>query len=241
MTDSFSEPPVHLRKQDWAYDRLRHWIAAGELPAGSRVDQDSLAERLGISRVPLRQALVRLQSEGLVDQRPHRGWYVAQLDIDDARDVYAGRAALESMLTGRAARVIAPDEIAALEDLLEAQGQALANQDVERARKFDRAFHDQIFQSTGLERSCAAQRSLRGIADRYVAMYMSEVSRAVESMAQHHAILDALRAADDLLAARLAGEHVATGIALLESLLVPEEPPHDLKELVNARTASDVP
>src|SRR5690606_28429410 len=125
-----SGPPIHLRKQDWSYEILRRWITTGELTAGGRIDQDHLAERLNLSRVPIRQALVRLQAEGLVDQRPHRGWYVADLDIQDARDVYAGRRALESMLTGRAARIIADEEITSLEEVLTAQEQALQNDDL---------------------------------------------------------------------------------------------------------------
>ncbi len=219
------EAPAPMRKQDWAYDRLRSWITSGELTPGIRVDQDALAESMGISRVPLRQALVRLQSEGLVDQQPHRGWYVTELDIDDARDVYAGRAALESMLTGRAVRTLTEAGLQELEGVLDAQEKALNNHDLERARIYDRAFHDQIFQATGLERSCTAQRSLRAIADRYVAMYMSDQQRAAESMAQHHGILAAIRARDEVLAARLASEHVADGIALLERLLEPDPLP----------------
>src|SRR5699024_7718210 len=136
-----------------------------------------------------------------------------------------GRRALESMLTGHAARVIADEEITSLEEVLTAQEQALEDDDLELARAHDHSFHDQIFQATGLERSCAAQRSLRGIADRYVAMYMSNRKRAKESMSQHRAILDAIKNHDEATAAQLAAEHVADGIALLENLLDPTEDP----------------
>ena len=83
---------------------LRLAIASGDLRPGEQVLQDALAERFGVSRVPLREALKILEGEGQVVYRPHRGYFVAELDLDDLREVYRIRDLLES----EAVRVAVP-------------------------------------------------------------------------------------------------------------------------------------
>ena len=90
---SFRRPPT---AQEAVLAELRRAIAAGELRPGEQVLQDALAERFGVSRVPLREALKILEGEGQVTYRPHRGYFVAELDLDDLREVYRIRDLLET-------------------------------------------------------------------------------------------------------------------------------------------------
>jgi DNA-binding FadR family transcriptional regulator len=83
-------------KSDWAYAQLRDWIQGGVLDPGQKLDQEWLAAELGISRIPLRHALVKLEADGLVESRPHQGAIVTPLSLEAAEDIYASR--LRSML-----------------------------------------------------------------------------------------------------------------------------------------------
>lgn len=212
------------RKQDWAYTNLRNWIVRGELRPDERIDQDSLAAELGVSRVPLRQALVRLSAEGLVEQQPHQHWSVCGVSLADARDVYAGRAALESLLTRVAATVITDVDIKELEDILVEQSAALQAGDLEIARARDRTFHNRICQCSGLARTWQAQKQLRAMSDRYIAIFMSDRNRAQTSMKEHYGILDALRRNDAESSASLAAAHVEGALGSLEKLLQDSTP-----------------
>ncbi|BDY26699.1 GntR family transcriptional regulator [Mycolicibacterium mageritense] len=212
-------PGAPLNKQDWAYHQIRQWILSGELKPGQRLDQDTLANMLSISRIPLRQALSRLFAQGFVDHRPNQSWVVSPVSLADARDVYAGREALEVLLTEMATPLIddgALDEIAAI---LEAQQSALDKEDLDLARHHDREFHDRIYQVAGMQRTLQMQQQLRAMSDRYIAMYMSDIDRALAGIREHREILETLRAGDVEAAKRAVGAHVRGGIVVLEALL----------------------
>ena len=186
--------PLSLRKQDWAYRQLRDWILTGVLRPGRQLGQEHLAAELGISRIPLRHALSRLASEGLVVDRPHQQWTVAAMSIADARDVYHGRAALEVMLASTAARSKAREEaLAGISSLLEEQRKAAAEGDRARVSLLDRRFHGAVYLLAEMPASVSALDQLRSKSDRYVALYLADTDRAKSSLAEHGGILDALR------------------------------------------------
>ena len=95
---------------------LRRAIVTGELQPGEQVLQDALAERFGVSRVPLREALKILEGEGQVVYRPHRGYFVAELDVDDLREVYRIRDLLESEAVRVAVREVTAEDLERLTD-----------------------------------------------------------------------------------------------------------------------------
>lgn len=219
MPKTTIDPPFTWRKQDWAYTNLRSWILSGALAPGQRIDQDALAADLSISRVPIRQALVRLHAQGLVEQQPNQRWIVADMSLADARDVYSGRCVLEELLTRTAADSIDAEDISELEQILTAQQKALDEGDLDKARTHDRSFHNRIYQVSGLPRTWQAQQQLRAMSDRYVAMFMADIERAKSSFQEHTGILDALRNNAAQEAGRLAAAHVRGGIDLLATLL----------------------
>jgi DNA-binding GntR family transcriptional regulator len=209
-------PDITWRKQDWAYEQIREWIITGELAAGEPIEQEQLAAELGISRIPLREALARLTSEGLLAGRAHQKIVVSELTIDDARDVYSGREALESVLASRAARVATADDLAAIATVLAQQAAVLDDGTPDDLRRLDRLFHHAVYASAGLPKTLGAASSLFAMSQRYVRLYLSDRSRSRSSYREHTAILDALKSHDSELAALLTRQHVSRGLAALE-------------------------
>ncbi|MFE7075134.1 GntR family transcriptional regulator [Streptomyces sp. NPDC057620] len=210
--------PWNLRKTDWAYQQLREWILNGRLAPGQRLSQEGLAGELGISRGPLRDALSRLATEHLVVDRPHQKWIVAEVSLADARDVYNGRAALEGMLAAAAAQAAEEDRLARcadLDNLMNEQAEAADQADTAYLRRLDRAFHDTVYALAAMPASLSALNHLRARSDRYIALYLSDASRAHASIEEHTRILAALRSGDAERASLLTRDHVLGGLTAL--------------------------
>ncbi|HVV08894.1 GntR family transcriptional regulator [Amycolatopsis sp.] len=210
--------PLSLRKQDWAYQQLRERILTGKLTPGEQLSQEGLATELGISRGPLRDALSRLASENLVVDRPHQKWTVTDVSAADARDIYNGRAALESMLGAAAAQAPGArregcDDL--LADLLDRQRAAAAAGDLSELRALDRRFHDTIYGLAGMPATMAALDHLRAKSDRYIALYLADSGRAHASLQEHAGILAALRAGEAEESAARTKAHVLGGLGPL--------------------------
>ncbi|GAA3615160.1 GntR family transcriptional regulator [Kineosporia mesophila] len=212
-------PPLTWRKQDWAYHHLRDWILHGVLSPGQRIDQEGLATHLGISRIPLRQALGRLVSEGLVLDRPHHGSIVTPVSLADARDIYAGREALEMLLSRAAAGLATEVDVDEVADLLSQQEAAVDAGDFVTARQLDQRFHNRIYAAAAMPRTLDALAQLRTLSDRYLALYLSDPTRNRTSIQEHHAIVDALRRGDAEDIAQATGDHVRHGWQVLQVLL----------------------
>ncbi|WP_137389968.1 GntR family transcriptional regulator [Rhodoligotrophos defluvii] len=218
-TDLSSETEGYRTKADWAYLQLRRWIQSNTLQPEERLDQEELAARLGISRVPLRQALVRLQADGLVVGRPHAGATVAPLSLEDAEDVYAARAVMEPMLTEMAVARLADDTIRELEILVERQQQALSKGAFPQLLELDRQFHNRLYAQSGYRTSYQIVQRLRDQSDRYVAIYQGDMERSKTTLAEHREIVRLCAARDAAGASRLMREHVQRGIDYLQRSL----------------------
>lgn len=220
--------PIFLRKQDWAYDYVREQIVSGALAAGAPIEQSILAVELGISRIPLREALARLETEGWVVGQPHHGLIVAENSIEDARDIYAGRIAIESTLAGAAAQqdLSAPTpqaRLRAAQDALHRQESLLSGGPVAEMQASDSDFHMAIYEIAGLPKTLAAARTLYGLSGRYLRLYLQETFRSADSFHEHGHILDAVTAGDAERAAELTRAHVTRGLRVLEQNLFPSE------------------
>jgi len=212
-------PAVSWRKQDWAYLRLRGWILSGRLAPRQRLDQEGLAKELGISRIPLRQALARLAAEGLVVDRPHQRWVVTEISLPNLRDVYSGREAMEVMLAEQATAMVDADQIEVIGSILEEQRSALARGDLDGARALDRRFHHALYQCAEMPRSLEVLETLRTHSDRYILMFLSDPDRAKAALLEHEAIVTALRAADPDAVSEATRGHVRRGLVDLTGLL----------------------
>lgn len=210
-------------KADLVYDRLRDAILAGELRPGSRVNIDALARELGISKIPLREAVHKLISQGLVTQpSPHAGAIVAPLSLREMRGVYLARGALEGLAARVAAQTITAGELAGLTEV-HAQMEFHVSRGTHGALSdLNRQFHVGIADAT-------RYATLRDLTDQTflrVRHYRVGVRVAPtwdRVLTEHGAILAALRAADPDAAESAARDHVERQLDVeLSATLDPE-------------------
>lgn len=213
-------PKIGWRKQDWAYEQLREWILSGHLQPGSLLDQEYLAEMLGISRIPLREALARLVAQGWVSGEAHRRLTVSELSLEDARDIYSARKVLEGLLAEKAAARALPDDLIGTRAILERQQVVLAEGDRAEIQKLDREFHLSIYQIARMPQTLSATMNLYNMAERYVRLYLSKRSHMQASFAEHMAIYSAVESRDSALAGALSLEHVTGGLGVLEENVI---------------------
>lgn len=192
--------PLHRTKQEMAYDALRTSIMRCELKPGDRLIIDDISRQLGVSHIPVREALHQLQSDGLVVTVPHTGATVAPLSRDDITEVFSLMEGLELVALRVAAASITPDQVRDLRTLLSEMDDAVGRNDYERWSDLNSAFHREIariadmqllkeFTDRTLDKWERVRRFFNVISDRF--------ARAQE---QHHAIMTALETGDlDLL------------------------------------------
>ena len=189
---------------------LRQRIFARELEPGSWIDELRIAEALGISRTPLREALKVLAAEGLVTMKVRRGAYVTEVSEKDLRDVYHLLALLES----DAARVVAARASAAQLAELKGQHEALeaAVHDRDRFFEINEAFHRQLLDMSDNKWRNQMVADLRKVMklNRHHSLFKS--GRIEQSLAEHRAIVQALLAREPELAAQRMAEHFSNGL-----------------------------
>lgn len=189
---------------------LRQRIFARELEPGSWIDELRIAEALGISRTPLREALKVLAAEGLVTMKVRRGAYVTEVSEKDLRDVYHLLALLES----DAARVVAQQATSAQLAELQAQQAALeaAVGDRDRFFELNEAFHRRLLELSDNKWRSQMVADLRKVMklNRHHSLFKS--GRLEQSLAEHHALVDALVQRQPELAAQRMSAHFMNGL-----------------------------
>ena len=211
-----AKPPT---KSETAYEQIRHWILIGRLEPGRRLDQEWLASTLQVSRMPLRQALERLVTEGLVISKPHHSAIVAPLSQALLEDIYASRRALEGMLAEIGTLKLNADVIDELSALIEAQEQAVGAHDVDAYVRLDRRFHSTLYSASGYEKSCELIERLRDMSDRYIRFFASDSHGAHKSILEHWKILRAAEKSDGAKARELTERHISEGYDTLVSIV----------------------
>lgn len=203
---------------DQVLAQLQHAIVTGELVAGSKINEQELAARYGVSRGPLREALQRLEQRRLVERIPHVGARIVSLTPQRLRDLYQVRAELEAMACRLAAQRITPAQIDALGQLLDRQ-HAVFSQGPVTGFKDDIDFHFGIIQASGNE---ILKTSLTGDLYHQLQMYRYQCSsgrRPLEALAEHRRILEAIAQGDGDLAAILMRRHIEAGARHTDTVL----------------------
>ena len=204
-----------------AYQYLRTAIFDGTLADGAPLRQEELALRLNISRLPIREALRRLDSEGLVVLRPRRGYVVASLDRDEINDVLDLQASLEAR-AGYSATLRKSDAVEkALESCLAQLDRVTARKpiNVSAFAELNMRFHDTLFESSGRPFLCRMLRLLRANAERYARTAAGVLTDLRESQGEHRRIFEAYRAGDAEKVSELCRAHRdATRIRLVNHL-----------------------
>jgi DNA-binding GntR family transcriptional regulator len=190
------------------YDHLRREILAGRLQPGAELAEVPLSEQLGVSRGPIREAIGRLASEGLVTVRPRRGAIVRPLSKAEFLELYQVREALELMAVKLAVPRLTPDDLEALTALNRAMDEHAARDEVEEFFEANNAFHERLLECCGNAKLQELYRQLRGQLGRYRMGSLTLRGNLRRSVAEHAAILRAARHGDAERAAQLMSEHI---------------------------------
>jgi DNA-binding GntR family transcriptional regulator len=166
-------------------DAVRARILDGRLPPGANVIERDLSVSLGVSRTPLREALLGLQAEGLLRLEPQRGFFVASLSVAEARELYPLIGSLEALAVKRGR----PADVGPLAAI---NAGFRGARDQQHAVRADRAWHEALLERCGAPRTAAILEPLRAAASRYEYRFFSGRAAILESARQHDAIAHAL-------------------------------------------------
>ncbi len=197
---------VPLRVQ--VYSALRDAIVTGRLKPGERIVEDRICTELGVSRSPLREALRKLEGEGLVSILPRRGAVVTELTQRDQLDLFPIREALEGLAAHLAASHITTDELAELEDVCQAMQKCIVAKDMAAVVVLNTQFHELIAKASRNRWVRDFLLSIRAQTRRLYRSSIEKPDRAVESVAEHRRVIEALRQGNGVQAEALAREHV---------------------------------
>jgi DNA-binding GntR family transcriptional regulator len=201
--------------QELAYDALRKAILRGELPEGARLQQTALAKQLQVSTTPVREALGRLASDGLVRIDPHRGALVRGLNDDELEEIYELRQIIEPVATRKAAARITEEELARAEHLWERMED---HGDAAEWAENNRQFHAIITAAAGAPHFTSILKGLRDSSTRYVQWSLTvDPSRFTAANADHRELIDALRSRDGDRAAAIEARHLHATVGLLRT------------------------
>ena len=190
-------------------DAVRARILDGRLPPGANVIERDLSVSLGVSRTPLREALLGLQAEGFLRLEPQRGFFVAPLGVAEARELYPLIGTLEALALKRG-RPTDLDPLAAI------NADFRGARDQPHAVRADRAWHEALIARCGAPRTAAILEPLRAAASRYEYRFFSGRAAILESARQHDAIVQALRRRRYAAAASFLQENWEQGLLWVE-------------------------
>jgi DNA-binding GntR family transcriptional regulator len=191
-------------------DLIRQRIISGEYPGGHQVRQEAVASEIGVSRIPVREALMLLEAEGLLVIHTHRGAVVSPLTIDDAKDIFDSRLLLEPFMLKQAIEAAKPEDIAKVKAALDDYENALkAGATPAELSELNWALHTAMSIPAKRPRTLTLLQSLYSSADRYLRLQIDEASAQSRALKDHVALTDAFARRDAVAGARLLKQHIA--------------------------------
>ncbi len=203
---------------DQLAETLRELILSGAVPPDGPVRQDALAAELGVSKIPLREAMTRLEQEGLLRSEANRGYFVRSLSAAEAGEVYALRLTLEPDLAALAAARATADEQAAAAAMLEALDSA-TEAHVPAAGALNRAFHLALVRPARRPVTVDIVERLHILSERYVRKHLEPLGRDARANEEHRALMTAWLARDGKAVAALLRAHIGQTLDDLERQL----------------------
>lgn len=205
MADVNPRPPdANLRTR--VLEEVKERIISGELPAGARLHERNLSHELGVSRVPLREAILTLESQGLIEVRPRIGAFVKPLTRKYVEDLFNVRLALEPLAASLAARNRTAEQLEQLEGLFHEQQKAMQADNNKAGSLVNAEFHLVILRASGNDLLYSIVAPLQSQIQRLFRRTIVNISELLYH--DHENMLDAVRHQDADRAARLALEHV---------------------------------
>ena len=202
---------------------LERMILAGDLPAGSKLNEATVADLLGVSRGPVREAFRALEESGLVRLEKNRGVYVRQISVDEADEIYELRAVLDEFVGRRVAQMSTPDVVRELRARVDQMEKAAAAADVDVYYQANLDFHDRLVELAGNAKLLFTYRRLVNELNLFRHTTLAQAGTLPVSTREHREIVD-----------RIASGHAAAaGRALLDHVMASRDRMH--------RTRVDVP
>lgn len=188
------------------FESMREAIISGILKPGERLMEIQLAEEMGVSRTPVREAIRKLELEGFVVMIPRKGAYVAGVSLKDMADVFEIRAALEGLAAGLAAERITEDELEQMERILLFDESQM---DLDKFVESDTDFHALIYKASRNERLVQILGNLREHFQRFRSTSLAVPGRIKIAIEEHRSIVEALGSHNIAEAQELASAHIA--------------------------------
>ncbi len=179
-----------------AYEMLKHAIITGEIPAGERIVETDYADRLHISRTPLREALRKLERDGLVEYVLRRGVVVRAFTLEDVSQIYTIRNSLEILTLPAIVKNVTDEDIKSLEESLALMDELLEKDDIEGISPVARAFHNQIIHISKQNRIIRVIETQDEFITRFSAMAIRQENRRNDAHKEHHQIVEYLKKRD---------------------------------------------
>ena len=197
-----------LPLRDVVFNTLRQAILTGELKPGERLMEIHLANRLGVSRTPIREAIRKLELEGLVTMIPRRGTEVAQITEKSMSDVLEVRRAMDALCVELACERITDEELAELKKACEGFEQAVRTKDAKKIAQADVELHDIIVQATGNQRLIQLVNNLSEQMYRYRFEYIKDFTQHEKLVEEHRIMYESLVRKDAETASAAAKTHI---------------------------------
>lgn len=198
----------HRPLREIVYEELKRQILMGEITPGTRMMEVELAEKMGVSRTPVREAIRKLEKEGLVAIEPRRGAYASDISIKDMLDVLEVRQDLEGMAAAMAARKVTEDEKKAFIKANTAYMEAVKSGDTEEIIRCDEVFHKLIGDFSGNKTLNQLLSQVQELALRFRYLYYDDFSRYEKMPMEHEEIEEAILSGDSRKARIVAEEHI---------------------------------
>jgi DNA-binding GntR family transcriptional regulator len=205
--------------QQVAVTWLRRAIAEGELRPGDRVGQEAVAARIGVSLIPVREALRILESEGLVSYVPRKGYAVTALDLADLEEIYRLRALVERDAVERGVPHATPADADELDQASAACRAAADAGDIAAELAANRSLHFRLYGLAGSDRQLRLIRMLWDSTEAYRALYYTTPGGEAEADAAHEAIIAAVRERDAPACVAALDAHRERALAVLRGVL----------------------
>lgn len=203
------------------YLQLRHAIHNGALKPGEVLRQEDLARKLGVSRAPLREALPRLEADGMIALRPRRGYYVVTLDPDEIEDIFDVRATMEEKAVRAATARRRPEDVHKVMGILERMEAINPTSDSERCKWFDLnfQFHDAIAAVSNRRHLTKLVSNLRSLVEPYIRVEVGITGDVKQANLEHAQLAKAFEEGHVELAGSLIRVHIqSTASRLLAGL-----------------------
>jgi DNA-binding GntR family transcriptional regulator len=190
-------------------EELRRRIVSGRYGGGDQIRQEAVAAELGVSRIPIREALVQLESEGLVVIHTHKGAMVASLTAEDAVDLFEARLVLESLVLKKAVEAATPADVERVRQSLAEYEKAVKDgAEPEVLSKLNWAFHTAMCAAANRPRMVGMLQSLYTATDRYLRLQIDRPGAKLQALKDHRLLFAAYQGRKATVAGKLIKDHI---------------------------------